>query len=83
MFIGEYYTQFVQTRLYKHEFVTVGLYNRVKWRVIVSYKGLKKSGLYTVFFLNGTQANILKRKITKQGKPTQLNQLHRHAGPNT
>jgi len=30
MFIGEYYTQFVQIRLYKHEFVTVGLYNRVK-----------------------------------------------------
>jgi hypothetical protein len=48
MFIGEYYTQFVQIRLYKHEFVTVGLYNRVKWRVIVSYKGLKKSRLYMV-----------------------------------
>jgi hypothetical protein len=48
MFIGEYYTQFVQIRFYKHEFVTVGLYNRVKWRVIVSYKGLKKSRLYMV-----------------------------------
>ena len=48
MFIGEYYTQFVQIRLYKHEVVMVGLYNRVKWRVIVSYKGLKKSRLYMV-----------------------------------
>ena len=48
MFIGEYYAQFDQIIFYKHEFVTVGLYNRVKWRVIVSYKGLKKSRLYMV-----------------------------------
>jgi hypothetical protein len=48
MFIRVYYTQFVQRKLYQHELVTVGLYNRVKWRVIVSYKGLKKSPLYMV-----------------------------------
>ena len=48
MFIGDYYAQFVQIRFYKHEFVTVGLYNRVKWGVIISYKGLKKSCLYKV-----------------------------------
>ena len=48
MFIGEYYTYFVQIRLYKHEFVTVGLYNHVKLRAIVSHKGLKKSRLYMV-----------------------------------
>jgi hypothetical protein len=48
MFMGVYYTQLFEIRLYKHEFVTVGSYNRVK---IESYFYIQMSKEVT--FING------------------------------
>jgi len=68
MYVGEYRTQLLEIRLYKHDFVTVGSYNSVKLRVTGSYKRPKKSRLFMVVTYYQVKVSILQIVSLKWSK---------------